>query len=53
MSTSGGGKQRIPLNSSDSTFQYMRDKHVGAIGGWLNEQAKSFHSGYKGSKVLL
>ena len=47
----GGSKQRIPLNSADSTFQYIRDKHVGAIGGWLNEQARNFHTGYKGSKV--
>ena len=47
----GGSKQRISLNSADSTFQFIRDKHVGAIGSWLNEQARNFHSGYKGSKA--
>lgn len=51
VTAAGGSKQRIPLNSADSTFQYIRDKHVGAIGGWLNEQARNFHTGYKGSKV--
>jgi hypothetical protein len=44
-------KQRIMVNSADSTYEYIRDKHIGSVGMWLNEQAKSFHTGYKGSKA--
>jgi len=53
MGGAGGVKQRIMVNSADSTYHYIRDRHIGAVGIWLNEQAKSFHSGYKGSKVLF
>ena len=48
-----GAKQRFVLNSSDGTFQEIRNWHIGSVGIWLNEQAKSFHSGYKGSKVCV
>lgn len=44
-------KQRIVLNSADATYGQIRDWHVGSVGVWLNEQAKSFHTGYKGTKV--
>jgi len=47
----GGVKQRIMVNSADSTYHYIRDRHIGSVGIWLNEQARSFHTGYKGSKV--